>query len=270
NTIVSEFTPESYASSFDTALQQKPDYITFAVTMPLTVIKKQLEKAHEAGIAIFPGGLGPDYKVGGDNIMTGSVVGNKLNIAFSTLMADVVIAEAKASDKVVLVQDPAAPAHVNTRGTIEARLKAAGGKLGTFDVKLADTGTAMPGQIVSYLQSNPDVKYLLFADDTLTSGVPDAIKSAGLPLPKIIGQHPSGQQLKFIQDGDMYASIVADTLGSFWDVGDMMARLSIGAPIPDPEPIGQLLVVKKDNAATAPIGLFEGAPDSYLKAWLLQ
>ena len=57
-------------------------------------------------------------------------------------------------------------------------------------VQFTDVGTKMPQQIVSELQNDPKINYIVFGTGDLTAGVPAALSVAGISGVKIIGEAP--------------------------------------------------------------------------------
>ncbi|CAN5118092.1 hypothetical protein BH09ACT10_BH09ACT10_22080 [soil metagenome] len=268
--IIADFTPEGFVGAFNTALQTKPDFIYYIATQPVATIDKQLQEAKAAGIPVIAGSPAPDVKAGGDSPIAGITTGPALTVQFNELMADIVIADADSPEGIVFMFDPAAPSYVQGSEVFKKKITEAGGKVEFFEINQGEAGTTLPGKIVSYLQSNPDTKYIVAGNDLMFNGVPDAIKTAGVPLPKLIGNNATDVNRKYIADGDQFATVTSDNYGSLWDAIDLMARLSVGEELDPIEPLGESMVVKKDNLADEPKLLFEGAPESYLTAWKVQ
>ncbi|MCW2747468.1 MAG: hypothetical protein JWP10_610 [Nocardioidaceae bacterium] len=268
--IVADFTPEAFVGAFNTALQTKPDFIYYIATQPVATIDKQLQEAKAAGIPVIAGSPAPDVKAGGDSPIAGITTGPALTVQFTELMADVVIADAKSTEGIVFMFDPAAPSYVQGSEVFKKKITAAGGKVEPLEINQGEAGTTLPGKIVSYLQAHPKTKYIVAGNDLMFNGVPDAIKSAGLPLPKLIGNNATDVNRKYIADGDQFATVTSDNYGSLWDAIDLMARLSVGETLDPIEPLGESMVVKKANLAQEPKVLFPGAPQSYLTAWKVQ
>ncbi|MCU1513114.1 MAG: sugar transporter substrate-binding protein, partial [Microbacteriaceae bacterium] len=148
--IVADFTPEAFLSSFDSALQLKPDYLMYIAVQPYDVIKDKLLQFKAAGIPVIANSPAPNIVVGGDSPIVGAVAAGKVTEKFSKLQADVVIADAKKDiDHVTFMYDPASPTYVQGVEVFTKEIEAAGGHVDQFKINQGDAGTTLTGQIVS-------------------------------------------------------------------------------------------------------------------------
>jgi len=275
--IVADFTPEAVQAAFDSALQLNPDGIEFISTMPREVISEQLAKAQEAGIWVVSAGdatvteaeVGPGTQLTGD---TGSVADRHF---LASLQAAMVIKEAAASgdslDDVGYIYDPAPSAYAVAYEVFAEQIEAAGGSVTPIEVNQAGAGTTIPGEIVSFLQTHPNIKYLGIAHDSFLTGIPDAVLAANLPLPKVVGLDPAEENFEMIRDGRQFGSVLSDLRMLHWDVVDLFARVSVDTPEDQMNRLIQssVIIVTKDNVEDAYDirGGFPGVPDSYIAAW---
>jgi hypothetical protein len=267
--IVAEFTPESFVSSFEAAIALKPDFIYYIAVQSYDTIASQAEAAKAAGIPIIGNSLKPGLAIGGDSPIVGQADGPVNFKTIAELQADVVIADAKDLNHVTYMYDPSSPAYVYQYESFSKKIEAAGGKVSPFEINQADAGATLLGQIVSYLQRKPDTEYFAIALDDIAIGLPDAITAAGLPLPKIIGIAPNKSSIADIKAGKMFASVQWDTLGGNLRAADVLARISVGDKF-DADPLEAVMVATKKNADKVPLVTFPGVRDSYLKAWLVK
>lgn len=268
--IVSDFTPEAFASAFDSALQLGPDFLYYIAVQPESIVETQLQQAKDAGIKVIAGGTGLGVEIGGDSPIVAATSGPRTVTQYSELLADTVIADADSTEGIVFMYDPSAPSYVQGVEVFEKKITDAGGTVEQFKVNQTGAGDTLPGEVVSFLQSNPDTAYLVTPNDNMLIGVADAIAAAGLTPPKLIGQDPTEESFTKLADGSQFASVLVDNRGASWDAVDLMARLSIGEDIKEIQPLGEAMILTQDNVADAPSGLFEGGPDNYLDAWLVQ
>jgi ribose transport system substrate-binding protein len=92
------------------------------------------------------------------------------------------------------------------------------------------TTNAVPGEIVSYLQSNPDVNYIHFTAAQYETGVVSALRTAGLQdKVKIFGSAAQATQFKEIADGTSAAWQLDPQPEGFWALVDQMARVATGS-----------------------------------------
>jgi ribose transport system substrate-binding protein len=98
-------------------------------------------------------------------------------------------------------------------------------KMDVLETTIADlTAGNVPGQIVSYLQSHPDVKYVNVAIGDLATGLPEAIAAAGITGVKISGGVPNVDQIQSLIDGTTNAWKALPRVSAAWMMVDAMAR----------------------------------------------
>lgn len=258
---VSEVTPESYASTWESMLQSEPDAIIYTGLLPNSNISKQLAQVEEKEIPAVaiaawdaPGGAlkavfngNPQLKVSGE------------------LLGDAVIAEGGADGKSVFVWDP------NTlMGPVEegyaAKIEGAGGSFDVLKISAAQIGKSIPSQVVSYLQANPETEYAVFAVSDFATGVPQALAAAGITGVKVAGRVPHPTNVKEIQSGGEWTQIAEETAASGYRAIDALARIEQGVAF-EKFPAGWHRIVNKSNASEAGVADTPGVPDAFLKAW---
>ena len=115
-----------------------------------------------------------------------------------------------------------------------------------LNVKTSDIGTGIPKQVVSYLQKHPDTKYVVCQFGDIFTGVPQALKTAGLDSQvKLIDDAGSPVNFQYIKKGQEFA-----TVGSFidvlsWQTADQTAKIMGGQKFEEPVYPTQLMF-KKD------------------------
>ena len=104
--------------------------------------------------------------------------------------------------------------------------------LQSLDLSIADlTGGTVSSQIVSALQSDPDIGYVYVTFGDLAGGLPEALSSAGLDDVKLLGHVPNPEQLQSLADGTSFAWIPLPRPESGWAAVDAMVRLAAGQEI---------------------------------------
>ena len=95
----------------------------------------------------------------------------------------------------------------------------------TLETTIADlTAGNVPGQVVSYLQSHPDVKYVNLAIGDLATGLPEALEAAGITGVNIGGGVPNIDQIQSLIDGTTNAWKALPRVSAAWMMVDAMAR----------------------------------------------
>jgi ABC-type sugar transport system substrate-binding protein len=126
---------------------------------------------------------------------------------------------------------------------------------------------------VSFVQRHPEIKYLAFALNDFTVGVPEALKAAGVAAKvKIVSRAPQLPNLKAIADGDQYAAVADEDVAGGLRGLDGLARALVGDPL-DPccrFPDGWHQIYRKNTVDPSKPSATPGVPDSFLKAWRIQ
>ena len=118
-----------------------------------------------------------------------------------------------------------------------------------MEVSFANTPAANASTIVSFLQRNPDVKYLIYTTPSFVAGVSSALNAAGLTDIKTMVSSPSESDIGLIAAGDVYQFLGTEAgAGRFWPVVDAAVRAVQNAPIEPKSPIPPLRLINKDNA----------------------
>ncbi|MCU1514629.1 MAG: hypothetical protein JWO10_1719 [Microbacteriaceae bacterium] len=266
--LVYDFTPESYISTFESALQLKPDFIYYIANLPDSIITEQLKAAKAAGIVVLSSASGPSTKLGADELVRGSITAGADRTRVSKLQAATVINDADSLDGITYLYDPAGETYKLGFDVFSDEIKKAGGTVDGLEINQSDIGTTLPGKVASYLQVHPNTKYFVVPHDAFLPGIIEAIQGAGLPLPKIVGFDPQPESQAPIKAGTEWESIKYDGIRANWDIVDMMARISVGDPVTETQPAGLLMIANKKNLSKIP-DVFPGVPSDFAKAWLV-
>ncbi len=233
-TLQSNSTPQGFISAMDQVAANPPDALAYIPALPDSSITSQLAKIAAAGTKIATlSPIGDPLKSPGP---VQAVVGGGKDTALSgRLMAQAVVADADGPAKSVFVWDPS---FTGVWGPIkdayEGVLKGAGGSAGILEVSNGNVGKTVPSQIVSYLQANPDTKYVALAVVDYNAGLDSALRAAGLlGKVKIISRAANPSALKAIEDGSQWASVGVELAASAYRSVDQLARLMMDVPLGD-------------------------------------
>lgn len=103
----------------------------------------------------------------------------------------------------------------------------------TITVQAADVGQTVPGRIVSELQRNPDMDYVVLTDASLGVGLVPALREAGLlDRVRITGTNASPEALQGIKDGTDHSYVQFSVAHAAWQGVDALARHFVGQDIP--------------------------------------
>lgn len=259
--------PPALATAFDTALQAKPSGgMLFTYLFPKPTIAKQLAAAEEQGIALVSqtGTKEPEipacFACGALNELTGR------------LMVDTALADAGKKTKIAWAIDPVFTALQQNLKGAKAALEEHG-EGSTMDVVNLSYGkqpAANAATITSFLQSHPDVEYVLFPTSELLGSVPQQLQSSGLgDKVKLISGNTDGKDLPALRSGQLFASVATENSSNQWRAVDALARLSVGEELtPDlAQPAGWHQIITKETAT----GDEQPQPPNYkaifAKAW---
>ena len=249
--------PQAVVSAWQQILQAPPDLLAYGEIVPDAVVSKQISEAASKKIPIVE--LAPE-QVTDSASPTGPVyaqVSGTPDFAESgRLMGDAVVADAGIGAKTVWITDPTLAIFKPAEAAFAAVVKAAGGSVDVLNVSENQIGQEIPSQVVSYVQSHPDVKYLAFSLNDFTAGVPEALKAANLENQvKIVSRAPSAANIRDIQTGAQWLTVVEETAAAGWRSVDQLARVVMGVPISHElaNPVGWHQIIDKSNVGTKPV-----------------
>jgi ribose transport system substrate-binding protein len=261
-------TPETFGAAYGKAVDDKPDAVLGA-PVPKVAYAKALAVFKQAGIPYVQIG---DTSPLGDGIV-GAAPGRPAFKEEGELMAAFVVADSEAkANSVVFVDDQFSVLKLagdSFAGAYKEMCPDCG--LDEQQYSSVGIGKDVPGQAVSYVQSHPDVDYVVFALGSATAGVEAALNDAGLgDRVKIVSR--AGDQLNFanIVNGDVEVATVGESVqDNGYRAIDIVARALNGDPLEccrDQPIVTQLLT--KDNI-TDPDKPFTGGDIAahYLKLW---
>lgn len=260
--------PQSASSAMQQAVAQKPDFIASS-GLEANLLGQGFQAAKAAGIPVFQ--IATLDKAEGAKNGIYSVINRDDQIKVnSEAIADYVIADSAAKAKVALVTLPDYKVLANSAGYFKDGLTS-GCSACSYDqvnVSLQDfVGGAVPSQVVSYLQTHPDVNYLMIGLGALTTGLEPALKAAGLDTKvKIVGAAPGLANAQALIDGTNAAWITLPEALQAWYVLDAMARHSEGM---DLTPIQTAMLPTEIWTTTnvpKPASLYDG-PADYAATW---
>jgi ABC-type sugar transport system substrate-binding protein len=264
--VTTQFTPESYKATWDSVVEQKPDIVFAAAVLPSAIVKSEVKALQDAGTIIVT--YAGDNATGPGTPYLYSKVGEPEQSQQGVVQGLIAIDDAKKGPDVLFLAVPDTPSAAPTGKGLKKTVEKAGGNYNEIKLNAADIGTLAPGQVVSYLQAHPAIKYVCLPWDDWIAGLPQAFKSAGLSSVKIIGTAANATSQQALKSGRIFRSVVHPTAQNAWYMLDAAARQLVGDPVGDTDPAGPVAVVTPDNAAE--IGDATSWPhleSQFLKAW---
>jgi ABC-type sugar transport system substrate-binding protein len=258
------------AEALGSALQLKPDAV-LNFGSPSSLLRPQLLQAASQNTPVIlsdngetPGKTGTTYQV--------NVQGNEQTGLWGTITG--AYAAAQGAKHVLVV-------NLSQYAVLAAYTKAATDTLTKYGVKnsVLDTTAqglgsgAVPGQIVSAVQKNPDIDWVLLSLGDMATGLHPALNAAGFSRVKIGGEGASEADIAALKNGTeaVWAAFPAAIAGTYRF--DAAVRVLGGE---DPTKINYLTptqLLTPDNVRTAPLdadNYYVGVPgylDFFTKLW---
>jgi ribose transport system substrate-binding protein len=192
--------------------------------------------------------------------------------AMGASTADAIIADSHGSAHVLVITDPEfySVDLVDQGGTAEFK-KCSGCKVSVMKIAGAALTTTVPQNIVGFLNSHPDYKYIFAPYDGIPLSVVPALRQAGLSSVKMTGLQGNAPSLQLVKNGDIQFADVAFALNyTGWAAVDQAVRLLDHQPLS--QPVGENTpwqLITKAN-----VGSFTGTYDApfqyesrYLSLW---
>jgi len=266
--------PAALGSALQSAIQRKPKVIMLFSAFPLSLFDRELKQAKADGIYVISFG-GYDYPIGGSSPVQANANGQGVTALNGKLLVDTLVSLAGHAPNAVFVNDFAVPIWFSITKAYKQEMAAVGGRYHQLAVNLADTGTKIPQEIVSYLQAHPDTQYVVLSLDAFSTGLYQALAAAGLSNKvKVISQAGTGPAIDQIRSGQLTATVAIETAYESWRMMYAATRLVTGADMSCNEctELGQSqLIVTKNNLSLVKgnINNFPFDTSPYLTAWHL-
>jgi ribose transport system substrate-binding protein len=258
--LITDGTPQQTQNAWEQVVREKPDGVVYTAT-PRSQIEQYITQASANGTAIASCCITDEPTNG--IIWTTSTPAQLGDLA--TPMAAWVVNDAnKAGNKkpgALYVDLPDYPILTSLGTAFEKQFKAmcSGCTLQKLPVGLADIQKA-PDNIVSTLRSNPDIKYVVQSVDSAFTGLPAALKAAGLNDVKIFGEGPSTANLANIASGAQAGTMPFAYYEIMFGAVDAIARKKAGAEVQPGFAPPNWIVVKENLPSSTQ--LFPVVPDT--------
>ena len=226
--------PEEFKAAFAQVLRDGPDAV-FSAGIPSVVVTEELEGFRDAGIPVVFLSTAP-RGIQDSDLVLANIYDHAPQKLSGTHNANWVIADSGADATIVYYDftavETVAEVAIGFAETIAANCPDC--TIENIDVNGADIGTNLPGQIVSYLRSNPDTNYVALAFSDLAIGVPGALADAGISADevKLVGANPGpGNRVNIAAANYEVAAVSFPKQENMWRVLDILARHFTGNPI---------------------------------------
>jgi ABC-type sugar transport system substrate-binding protein len=257
-------TVETYVSVWNQVLQTPPSLIFYVAAAPNSLLSAPLARVHQLGIPT----VALSTSESPNDVVRATIGGSTSTALSGKLMGAAVVADAKGPADTVWAWDPTtAIAFSPIKDGFTQEVTAAGGTVNVLTVSGDDVGRALPGQLVSYLQAHPNVKYLATPAAAFLPGVPEALQSAGLTDVKIVAIGPASSDLAALKVGTEWCMVANENAILGYRAIDTLARILEGMPF-NPNPAGSQQLLFKDNVTSSVEPATLGNPEAaFLTAW---
>ena len=258
--------PQGPNSAMQQAVEAGADFIAIS-GQPVTAIETALASAKDAGIPVFAmfGENESDPETG----IVAVVGGLDLTADNAERLADFMIADSDGEAQIVIASLPDFTILQFAEEKLTTQLDTAARRARTSrSAPPSPTSAAgsIPGLIVSYLQTNPDTKYIYLPIGDMATGLPEALESAGIGRDvKIIGGVPNVDQIQSLIDDTSDAWMTLPRVSSAWQMVDAMARYDQGMDVSVSEAVPARPIYTPDNVPS-PAEDYAGVPD-YEDQW---
>ena len=237
--------PSDFVRAVEEAIASKPDALIITAVYPESLIQDQVNAAAAEGIKIV------DY--GGTAELPGFVACVSCFAATGAMgeaLGNMALADAGEPTSVGVILDKTNGTLMSTADGVKKAIEenGDGSKAQNVEVSFANTPAANASTVVSFLQRNPDVEYLIFTTPAFVAGVKSALDAAGLEV-KIMVSSPNEDDIGLIAAGDVYQYLGTEAgAGRFWGPVDAAVRAVQNAPIEPKTPIPAMRLINADNA----------------------
>lgn len=218
-------TAQTAQGAASSVVSLKPDAVILSGSDP-ALYGGALKTLSDAGSKVVSIQVNKDVKLLGISF---NYLGTDLSAQNGKLLADWVIAKKGASANAVLYGLPALDlsAHVQAAFADEMKKNCASCAVRNVPIDVATIGTTAPSTVVTDLQAHPDTNVAVFVSYQVATGLPAALKAAGLSI-TTVGFAPTAGNLQDIKNGSLTAGLAIDFPVSVWAAVDAAARLIIG------------------------------------------
>jgi hypothetical protein len=259
--------PVAVQGAFTQAIAKKPNVILVGLNFPEATLAAQSAAAIAQGIKLIG--------IGGNELPKGysaCIQCTPASEAVGALAADVALADAGGKTEIAVANDKTIGSITSEADGVKKEVAKNGE--GTPEPKLIDQSiSATPAnnsaRVVSFLQRNPNVKYIVLTSPQFDPSA--ALKSAGLSSRvKVVGIFPFGEpEVAAVKNGSVFSYVGAEPHALYWRAADAAARAAMNVPVDPTSPLASMRVLTKSNADVALLDPpnFESV---YKSAWQVQ
>jgi len=258
--------PQGVNSAMQQAVDAGADFIAVS-GQPISAMETALAAAKAKNIPVFA--MFGENEIDVDKGIVGVVGGLNQTAANAQNISDFMISDSNGDGKFLLVNLPDFTilqyAEKQTTDWLDKNCTSC--KYDKLETTIADlTGGNVPGQVVSYLQAHPDITNVNLAIGDLATGLPEALKAAGLDSKvHLSGGVPNVPQMQSLLDKTSSAWKALPRVSAAWQMVDAMARYDQKMDVAVDAVVTPAPIFTQDNAPT-PAADYAGVP-GYEDQW---
>ena len=218
-------TPEDFAAAYDTAIAARPDVVV-SPAINFGFVSAELDQLEEMGIPVVSQATGEEPTNGVDKELVSREMWEKAGrvaAAFVTVDSGGAANVLYIKESVFTFANPQFESF--EKGLAEFCPECTVTKL---EVPFTDIGTAIPGEVVSAFQKNPDLNYITDSYGPQVTGVREALGEAGIEDYTLFNQAGVAFNIQQVLDGTAVADMQVSPKFDAWALTDAAARAVLG------------------------------------------
>jgi ribose transport system substrate-binding protein len=242
--------PSTLITAMNTALQMHPVAVGFSGP-PLQLYQSEIPAFQKAGVALIPisSGSAPISKA-----IPAIIYGPNDNANGGNILGSWFVATSSGSGKALLVNYPDIGSFAPTVTAFKKTIASCSGCSYTeLDLTVAQLQSGSTAAVVSALQKDHSIKYVVDTYGEALTGFQAAISAAGLSGIKVAGINPSEDQMAGLLNGGFQAWLSNVSFGIGWTFTDIALRFSEGIPVPAEDGGIPVVLFTKNNIGTPSI-----------------
>jgi ABC-type sugar transport system substrate-binding protein len=266
--VIFDNTLPDFLAKVDSAIASKPDFLTWS-GFPAAAAQKQIEAAKAAGINVVISAT-TDQPVSSPGL---AGVGNGTETAkkVAQIHANMALATSNCTAHTVIFSLDYPIIDVSDQEyTRVVKESCPACTVQVVKIQAKDIGTpAATQQMVAKLQADPSTKYAYTVIGDLSSGLAQALKTAGIDDVKIFGQVPNENSIAALRDGTNAWWVNQASAINGMDTVDMAARVAVTGEVQNDSGGYPLALLTPDNVPAGqdkPV-IPENIADLYAQTW---
>jgi ribose transport system substrate-binding protein len=233
--------PQTIQKAWGQVIANPPDAVLEG-GFPISLMTVPLEKMKELEVPVLT-------LYSEESPLTTTVVGTPQFETTGEILANFVTAQSEGDANTLYVTNSDVPGLAPQREFMEKEYakNCAGCKIDAIEIPLDGIGRTIPGEVVSYLQQNPDTNWIVFGTPEFATGVPQAVKAAGIDSVTAVTQSETPLVFEYIKNEELVEATYGISLEfTAWKTIDSAAREITGQPVPAADPSPAQFLFAKD------------------------